>query len=157
MDPRVAPEIELAHVEPALRQQIVERQRMPGDQPRRDVRPAQQDRRLAAEADVRDGGEVPVQARGHRREQQRHAIDEQRLHDPVHQPLAQAEEIEIAVQVAGESDEGAAVVVAIAVIDAIEPCLNGVLQRPAEQHDHERREQRDDGVADRIARRRRPR
>ena len=74
----------------------------------------------------------------------------QRLHDAVHQPLAEAEEIEIAVQIARESDERAAVVVAIAVVDAIEPGLNRVLQRPAEQHDHERREQRDDGVADRI-------
>ena len=98
VDPRVAPEIELAYIEPALGQQIVERQSMSGDQPGRDIRPAQQDRRVAAEADVGDGGEVPVHARRHRREEQRHAIDEERLHDAMHQPLAQAEEVEIAVQ-----------------------------------------------------------
>jgi hypothetical protein len=63
----------------------------------------------------------PSQARGHRREEQRHAIDDERLHHAVHEPLAEAEEVEIAVQIAGESDEGAAVVVAIAVVDAIEP------------------------------------
>ena len=38
VDPRVAPEVELADVEPALREQIVERQRVPGDQPGGDIR-----------------------------------------------------------------------------------------------------------------------
>ena len=62
------------------------------------------------------------------------------------EPLAQAEQIEIAVQIAREADERAAVVVAIAVVHAVEPGLDRVLHRPRQQHDDERREQRDDRV-----------
>ena len=104
-------------------------------------------RRLRAEADVGDGREVAVPAGRHRRQQQRHAIDDQRFRDAVHEPLAQPEEIEVAVQIAREADQRAAVVVAIAVVDAVEPGLNRVLHRPRQQHHDQRREQRDDRVA----------
>ena len=151
MNPGPPPEIELAHIQTTLRQHVVERQRVTGDQPGRHVRRSQQRRRLTAEPDVGDGAEITVRARRHRREQQRHAVDEQRLHDAVHQPFAQPEEIEVAVQIAREAHERAAIVVAIAVVHAIEPRLNGVLQRPREQHHHQRGEQRDDRIADRVA------
>ena len=77
----------------------------------------------------------PSRPAGDRRQQQRHAIDHQRLRDAVHEPLAQPEEIEVAVQIAREADQRAAVVVAIAVVDAVEPGLDRVLHRARQQHD----------------------
>ena len=62
------------------------------------------------------------------------------------QPLAQPLQVEIAVEVAGEADQRAAVVVAVAVVDAVQRRLDRVLDRPRQQHDDERREQRDDRV-----------
>ena len=85
----------------------------------------------AAEPDVRDRHELPVAPGRDRRQQQRHAIDDERLHDAVDEPLAQAEQIEVAVQIAREADERAAVVVAIAVVHAVEAGLDRVLHRAA--------------------------
>ena len=81
---------------------------------------ARQHRRRTAEPDVRDRDELAVAAGRDRRQHQRHPIDDERLHDAVDEPLAQAEQIEVAVQVAREADERPAIVVAIAVVDAVE-------------------------------------
>ena len=94
---------------------------------------------------MRDGDEVPGVGR-EGREHERHPIHDQRFGDAVHQPLAQALEVEIAVQIAGEADQGAPVVVAVAVVDPIEPGLDRVLDRARQQHDDESREQRDDRI-----------
>ena len=82
----------------------------------------------------------------HRREHQRHAIDHQRFGDAMHEPLAQALQIEVAVQIAREADQRAAVVIAVAVVDLVEAGLDRVLHRARQQHDDQRRQQRDDRV-----------
>ena len=89
----------------------------------------------------------PSQPGGSRREQQRHAIDDERFGDATDQPLAEPQQIEVAVEIAREADERAAVVVAIAVVHAVERGLDRVLHRARQQHDDDRREQRDDRVA----------
>ena len=59
--------------------------------------------RLAGEADVRNRDEVPFSSGCSRRQQERHAIDDQRLHHAVHQALAQPQQVEIAVQIPRET------------------------------------------------------
>ena len=81
---------------------------------------AGQDGRRAGEPDVRDRDELALPAGGRRRQQQRHAIDDERLHDAVHQPLAEAQQVEVAVQVPREPYERTAVVVAVAVVHPVE-------------------------------------
>ena len=146
VDPGRAPELDVGGIDAALRQRIVERQRVAGDEAGRDLRPFREHRRLAAEPRVRDRDELRVPTRGDRRQHQRHPFDEQRLGDAAHEALAQAEQIEIAVEVAREADERAAVVVAVAVVDAVEAGLNRVLDRTRQQHQHHRRQKRDDRV-----------
>ncbi len=141
-----APELDVNRIDAALRERIVERQRMSGNEPCGDLRASSQHRRFAAEAGVRDGDELRIASCRHRRQHQRHPVDEQRFHDAAHQALAQPEKIEIAVEVAREADERPAIVVAIAVVDAVEAGLNRVLHRPREQHQHHRRQERNDRV-----------
>ena len=107
---------------------------------------ARQARHRLREAVVADRGEVARLRRRRRREHQRHAIDDQRLDDARDQPLAEADDVEVAVQVAREGDERAAVVVAIAIEHAVERVLHRLLHRLRQQHDDQRREQRDDPV-----------
>ena len=99
-----------------------------------------------AESRVRDGDELRVRRRRRRREHERHPIDQQRLRDAPHQPFAQAEQIQVAVEIARKADERAPVVVAIAVVHAIEAGLNRVLHRTRQQHEDHRGEERDDVV-----------
>ena len=79
-------------------------------------------------------------------EHQRHAIDDKRLANARDEPLAQAIEIEVAVQIAREADERAPIVVPVAIERAIERVLNRALHRADQQHDDERRQHRDDHV-----------
>ena len=96
---------------------------------------------------MRDRHEVAGVGRNrHRSEHEGHAVHEQRLGDAVDQALAQAQQIEIAVEVAREADERAAIVVAIAVVDAVKRRLDGVFHGARQQDDDERGQQRDDRV-----------
>ena len=124
---------------------------MPGGQPRADFGRPRQERRRRGKADVGDRGELAFASGGDRRQQQRHAIDDERLQDAMDEPLAEAQQVEIAVQVARKADERAPVVVAVAVIHPVETGLDRVLDRPGEQDDNERREQGDDRVVGVVA------
>ena len=121
---------------------------MSRDQARPDVRCPQQPGRLIGKTGVRDVDEIAAVGR-HRdgSEHQRHAIDQQRLGDAVDEALAETQQIEIAVEVAGEADERPPIVVAVTVVDAVEPGLDGVLDRAGQQHDHQRGEQRNHRIA----------
>ena len=119
---------------------------MPGNEARGHLGALREERRLGAEPGVRDGDELRVAADGDGRQHQGHAVDQQRLGDAPHQALAQPEQVQVAVEVAREADERAAVVVAIAVVHAIEAGLDRVLHRPRQQHQHHRRQKRDDRV-----------
>ncbi len=77
-------------------------------------------------------------------QEQRHPIDQQRLRDPNDDPIAEPVQIEVGTQVAGEPDQRPPIVVPVAVERAVERGLDGVLQRPGDQHHHDRRQQRDD-------------
>ena len=72
---------------------------------------------------------------------QRHPIDDQRLDDARDEPLAEPDDVEIAVQVTRECDQRASVVVAIAIEGAIERVLHGVLHRTRQQNDDQRGQQ----------------
>ena len=146
VDPGLAPDVHLGRIEAVLGQRIVERQGVPGGQPARDIGLVEQRRNDGAETGVGDGDEGVVLAGRRRREHQRHAIDHQRLGHPAQQPLAEPRQVQIAVQVAGETDQRPAVVVAIAVVGAVERILDRVLDRAGQQHHDDRRQQRDDRV-----------
>ena len=147
MDPGLAPELSLARIQAAQGEGVVERERVARNQARADVGRACQTRRRIGEARVSDRHEVPGVGRNrHRSEHERHAVDEQRLGDAVDEAFAQAQQVEIAVEVAREADERAAIVVAIAVVDPVKRRLDGVLHGARQQDDDERRQQRDDGV-----------
>ena len=103
----------------------------------------------------RQGAQEPDRARRHevarrlvadRRQQQAHAIEDQRVDDAIDQPLAEPLQVEVGVQLSGERHEGAAVVIAIAVVGAIEQRLDGVLDQRRQQHHDQRREHRHDRV-----------
>ena len=123
---------------------IVERQRHSAGEARGELR-------MAAETGHREVAESLrpnhfVVARPFVDEQQRHAIDDERLANARDEPLAETIEIEVAVQIAREADERAAVVVLVAIERAVERILDGALHRAEQQHDHDRREHRDDHV-----------
>ena len=121
VDPGFAPEFDLARVEAAQRaggRRARACDPRSGASPTSDARVSA--RRRVGEAGVRDRDEVAVALADDRREHQRHAIDEQRLGDAVTRRSLRRMQVEIAVEVAGEADERAAIVVAIAVVDAIE-------------------------------------
>ena len=143
VEPPVAPERDLFLGEAPRRQRVVDRNRVPGLEAAADAGAPAQARRRDREAGGADRLEV---GRVLIAEQQDHAVHQERLGDPRDEPLAQAIEIEVAVQIAREADERAAIVVAIAIERPIERRLDGVLHRAREQDDHERREQRDHAV-----------
>ena len=101
VDAGVAPEFDFLGHEARRRNRIVERDGVPGVEPRHHRRRARQRAAPAAEAVVADRGEVarPV---ARRREHQRHPIDDQRLDDARDQPLAEPDDVEVAVQIARE-------------------------------------------------------
>ena len=133
--------------EAAHGERIVEAHRLPLAEPVADARRGVDRRQRLGEADRLRRHVAPRRPVADRREQQRHALETERLHDPSDQPLAEPLQLEIAVQVARKADERAPIVVAIAVVGAIERHLDGVLHQRREQHDDQRGEHRDDRVA----------
>ena len=112
---RLAPELDSVGVEATLRQRIVERSVWPAVSraPTSDDRGSEGWRRRRSRSARSARNRRP--SGGRRRQHQRHAIDDERLDDAVHEPLAEAQQVEVAVQVAREADERAPVVVAVAV------------------------------------------
>ena len=142
--PGVAPELHFFGGKPGGGDRIVERDGVAGVEPRHQRRGARQPRHRLHESEVADRAEV-ARARSSA-QHQRHAIDDQRFDDARDQPLAETDDVEVAVQIAGERDQRAAIVVAVAVEHAIERVLHRFLDRLRQQHDDHRREQRDDPV-----------
>src|SRR5215471_138594 len=58
----------------------------------------------------------------------------------------ESRDVEVAVQIASESEERPAIVVAVAIKNAVERVLHGLSDRLGDQDDNQRREQRDDPV-----------
>ena len=158
--PRVAPELHLLGDEPRGRRRIVdERHRMTGVEARHHRRAARQPRHGAWKSVIADRLELPRRVGRRGRQHQRHPIDEERFDDARDETPAQTDDVQVAVQIAGERDERAAVVVAVAIEHAVERVLHRFLHRLRQQHHHHRREQRDDagvlvgGVAEQKSRR----
>ena len=103
-----APERELLGRKRAVEPRIVERQRDSTGQARGELRMAPQagHREVAKSLDSNH----LVVARPLIDEKQRHAVDDERLANARHEPFAETIEIEVAVRVAREAHEGAAVV-----------------------------------------------
>ena len=81
-------------------------------------------------------------------EEESHMADRERLHQPVGHGLQHVVEVRFRVQLAGEFDQRAAIVVTVAVEIAVEPLLNPVADRLKQ----ERRDQHDRDQPD-VARR----
>jgi hypothetical protein len=101
--------------------------------------PASQPPATAAEARHREiaealGADNLVVAGRFVEQHQRHAIHGERLTDARHQPLAKAIEIEIAVQIAGKSHEGAAVVVLVPIERPVKRIFESRFHGAEEQH-----------------------
>ena len=143
IDAAVAPEFHFFGDESRRRNRIVERDGMAGVEARQQRRAAGQPRHAIAEPVVADRREIAGAIVG---EHQRHPLDHQRFDDARNQPLAETHHVQVAVQLAREGHERAAVVVAIAVEHAIERVLHRLLHRLRQQHHHDRRHQRDDPV-----------
>ena len=79
-----------------------------------------------------DGVEAAVAGGRH----QAQPVDDQRVLDAGEQALGQPIEVEIGVQLAGEADQRAAVVVAVAVEHPLDRALHAVLHRAGEQQHH---------------------
>ena len=143
VDAGVAPELDLLGDEARRRDRIVERDGVAGVEPRasiderarqraapRRAKPVVADRREVAASRVVGAASAPCD--------RRRSVSTMRATSR----WLEADDVEVAVQVARERDERAAVVVAIAVEDAIERVLHRVLHRPRQQHDDQRRQQR---------------
>ncbi len=143
VDALIAPELHLLGGEPRGRDRIVERDGVPGVEPGDERREPRQPRHRVGESEVADRPEVAGTLVG---EHQRHAIDDERFDDARDQPLAEPHDVEVAVQIAGEADQRAPVVVAIAIEHAVERILHRLFHRLRQQHDDHRRQQRDDPV-----------
>ena len=99
---------------------------MAGIESRDHRRGLREPRHTLGEAVIADRDEIigaAARARLAGRKHQRHAIQDQRFDNPDNEPLTETDDVEIAVQIAGEGDERAAVVVAIAIERAIERVL----------------------------------
>ena len=140
-DAGVAPEFHFLGGEPRRRNRIVEGNRDAGIEAGHHRRGARQPRHQRAEAVVANRVEV---AGAIVREHQRHPVDDQRLDHARDQPLAEADDVEIAVQLAGERDQRAAIVVAIAVEHPIDGGVHRFFHRLRQQHDDNRGQQGDD-------------
>ena len=142
----VTPELDFLGDETRGRDRIVERHGMAVVEPRDQRRGSREPRHVLREAVVANRREIadPVAVSG--RQHQRHAIDQQCFHRARDKTLAQADNVEVAVQVARERDESTAVVVAVTIEHAIERVLDRFLHRMRQQHRNHRRQERDDGV-----------
>ena len=79
--------------------------------------------------------------------QQRHPIEDQCLDDPRDQPLTEADDIQIGVEVAREADQRPTVIVAVAIEQPVERVLQSLPHRLGEQDHDGGRQHRDDPVA----------
>ena len=139
VEARVAPELDFLDREPADGGGIVERDNVTVAQPSPDRRTLRK----------RWWMSVAKSRRAHRAEvrrdlvlqHQRHAIDQQRLDHSRNEPLRESMEVEVAVQVAREPYERAAIVVPITIERPIEQILNEILDRRRQHHGDEDRQQ----------------
>ena len=144
VDAVVAPELDFLGGKPRGGNRIVERDRVAGIEPRqRTTRPAARRGTGCWNPKSPIDRKSPEPLVG---EHQRHPVDDQRFDDARDQPLAESDDVEIAVQIAREADERAAIVVAIAIEHAIQRVLHRLLDRLRKQHHHDRRERGDDPV-----------
>ena len=134
VDAVVAPELDLLRLEPGGGNRIVERDRVVGVEPRKKRRGARQSRHGVLKPEVADRVKVSAALVG---EHQRHLIDDQRLDHARDEPLAEPHDVEVAVQIPRETNQRAAIVVAVAVEDTVQRILHRLLDRLREQHhDH---------------------
>jgi hypothetical protein len=84
---------------------------------------------------------------GRVRQKQRDAVHAQRFGDAIDETTGEPLQVEVAVQVAREAHERPPVVVAIAVVQPIEAGLHGLPKRRRHECDHQRGQQRPEGVA----------
>ena len=136
----VAPEFHFLGGEARGRNRIVEGHGRARVEARHHRRGARQSRHQRAEAVVANRGEVAGAVVG---EHQRHPVDHQRLDHARDQALTEADHVEIAVQLAGERDQRAAIVVAIAVEHPIDGGVHPFFHRLRQQHDDNRGQQGD--------------
>ena len=141
-DAGVAPELDFFSAEPGGGQRIVEANGVGAIETGADTRRRGETGRRALEALVADDFEVA----GIGRQQKRHAIQLDGLAHAGDQPVGQPVQVEVAVQLPGETDQRAAIVVAIAVEGAVDGLLQAVLHRLGEQ-DHDDRGQEGDDPA----------
>ena len=152
-EPRLAPRRPVVSDQPARGRGVVDRHRLtvlePGGQPRRRFDGGRRRGRLAAgRANHEAAGFAPRIG-----QEQRDAIDAQRLGDAIDEALAQAVEVEVRVEVAREAQQRAAIVVAIAVVQPVQAGLNRSPQPRRHQRDDERGEERPETAAIRSRRR----
>ena len=139
--PLIAPELDLLGGEAGGRERIVEAHGVTALQARADARGRSQLwRRRAVEALLRQRLEITLV----NREEKGHAIELDGFAHARHHALGQAIEVEVAVQLAREADQRAAIVVAIAIEGTVDRILQAVLHRLGQQHHHHRGEERDD-------------
>ena len=139
-----APEFDLVAPGPAEGGRVVERHVVPRPDARADAGVERQQGRFADKPLRADGAERVGGLIGHH---QGDAVDDQRLGDAGDQAVGEPRQVEVGAQVAGESHQGPPIVVPVAVERAVEDVLHGVLDAARQQHDHHRREHRDDRVA----------
>ena len=140
----IAPELDLLRNEPCGGNRIVQRHRPTAIEPRDQRGRTRQRRHRTGESIRANRREVAGGVFVPRRQQQRHALDDERLDDAGDQPLAEADDVEVRVQVARERDQRAPVVVPVAVEHPVERVLHRLLDRLRQQDDYHRRQQRDD-------------
>src|SRR6478672_13457537 len=75
---------------------------------------------------------------------QRHAIHDECFDDASHQSLAETNDVEVGVQIAGKSHQRTAIVVPIAIKNAIERVLHGLAYWLRQKHNDDGGEQSDD-------------
>ncbi len=127
VDARLPPERHFLGGEPPCARRIVQRARTARPQPRRRCPTAA---RPAAAATARSRGAIgtaPEPGASVRGQQKAMRSTLERLRHAGHQPLAEAVEIEVGIQVARESDQRATVIVAVAVERPIERRLESIL------------------------------
>ncbi len=146
MDAELLPMADFLDGEAPHRERLVEVDGLPAADPVADARGGVERRQRTEEADRAGRHEVARRLVGDRGQQQTHAIEDQRVDDAIDEALAQPLQVEVGVQLAGKGDQGAPVVVAIAVVGAVEQRLDRVLDERRQQHHDQRGEHRHDRV-----------
>src|SRR5206468_11179134 len=114
IDSGVTPELDFLGHEPRRGNRIIERDGVAGVEASHERRLSAERRHRLGEAKIADRCKIARPLVG---EHERHAIDDERLDDARDEALAEANDIEIAVEIAREADERTPVVVAGAVED----------------------------------------